>query len=286
MQGEKPLTKAQRLALVFRGAGTRWALPASSVLEVAPPPGPGQQGVATRRGLVTEDFSGLLGKRAQRGLGAVTLVLDHAPPRALLVDAVEGVSDLATAPFFHLPAALQAPAGALVRGAVLLGSGLVLELVPQKLAELQPCRPPKAALDGLPEGKPTSPPVRALVFEAGEGELVGTALPLVTGVLRVAGLCPVPQAPLGHLGLLHHERSLLPIYDLGLLSGRARGGGDLAVALDIAGSAVGVAARRVIGVVEGFADRPEPAPGGQVCTDGDGRAIFFPAWDAWFPGAG
>ncbi|MGI5864540.1 MAG: chemotaxis protein CheW [Myxococcales bacterium] len=286
MQGEKPPAKAQRLALIFRGASTRWALPASSVLEVAPPPEPGQQGTATRRGLVTEDFSELLGERSERGPGAVTLVLDHAPPRALLVDAVEGVADLAPAPFFLLPAAIQAPAGALIRGAVLLGSGLVLEIDPQQLAELQPRPPAQPALAGLREAEPAEPPARALVFEAGDGELVGTALSLVTGVLRVAGLCRVPRAPLGHLGLLHHERSLLPIYDLALLSGRTPTGGDLAVALDVGSSAVAVAARRVLGVVEGFADLDEGAPGGRVYAARDGRRIFFPAWEAWFPGAG
>lgn len=284
MQADKPAARTQRLALIFRSAGSLWALPASAVLEVAPPPG--SEGAREVRGLPIEDFAQLLGQGQSGGAGAVTLVLDCAPPRALLVDAVEEVVDFAAAPFFQLPAAVRAPTGALIRGALLRGERLVLEIDPQLLGELLPGAAP-AWRPSLREGQGCSePPARALVYEIGEGTLAGTALSLVTGVLRVERLCRVPRAPLGHLGMLHHERTLLSLYDLSHIAGGPPTAGEYAVAMDVGGSAVAVAARRVIGVLDGFTGAAGPCLGG-VCHEArDGRKVFFPELELLLPAAG
>ncbi len=283
MPSERPLHRAQRLALVFRGAGTLWALPASSVLEVAAPP---ESLPAERSGLPVEDFGALLCEPRPRDPRSVTLVLDGAPPRALLIDGVDEVADLATAPFFRLPPPLERPTRGLLRGAVLHESKLLLELVPQALAQVQ-------ASQLLPASRPTlgcpagigDPPGKALLFEVGEGELFGVPLSLVTGVLRALEPCRVPLAPFGHAGLIHHERSLLPLYDVSQMAGGPRTGGELAVALDIAGTALGVAARAVLGVAEGLAGPGAADAGGVRWQTRDGRSAFFPELERWFSSA-
>lgn len=283
MSLERPLHRAQRLALVFRGAGTLWALPASSVLEVAAAP---EALPAQRNGLPIEEFAALLGEPRPRDPRAVTLVLDCAPPRALLIDGVDEVADLATAPFFRLPPSLERPTRGLLRGAVLHGAKLLLELVPQALAEVQASQLTPAARPAL-ECPATAgePPGKALLFEVGEGELFGVPLSLVTGALRALAPCRVPLAPYGHAGLIHHERSLLPLYDLSRMAGGPRTGGELAVALDIAGTELGVAARAVLGVAEGLAGPGSTDAGGVRWRTRDGRSAFFPELERWFSSA-
>jgi chemotaxis signal transduction protein len=280
MPVERPLHRAQRLALVFRGAGTLWALPASSVLEVAAAPGALP---AERNGLPVEEFAALLGEPRPRDPRAVTLVLDCTPPRAVLIDGIDEVADLATAPFFRLPPALERPARGLLRGAVLHGSKLLLELVPQALAQVQasqltPAEPPVLSCPAAAG----EPPGKALLFEVGEGALFGVPLSQVTGALRPKEPCRVPLAPYGHAGLIHHERSLLPLYDVSQMSGGARTGGELAVALDIAGTALGVAARAVLGVAEGLVGPGSTEAGGVRWQTREGRSAFFPELERWF----
>jgi chemotaxis signal transduction protein len=281
MSLERPLHRAQRLALVFRGAGTLWALPASAVLEVAQAPAALP---AERNGVPVEEFAALLGEPRPRDPRAVTLVLDSAPPRALLVDGVAEVADLATAPFFRLPPAIERPARGLLRGAVLHGSRLILELVPKALAEAQAGQLSRPAPPFLvaPEAA-GEPPGKALIFEVGGGALYGVCLPLVTGALRIGRPCRVPLAPYGHAGLIHHERSLLPIYDLSRIAGGPPTGGELAVVLDIAGTALGAAAHQVLGVVAEFCRDGSPEKGGVRWTTRDGRPVFFPELERWFP---
>jgi chemotaxis signal transduction protein len=211
------------------------------------------------------------------------LVLDCAPPRALLVDGVEEVADLATAPFFRFPAGTVARSLSLVRGAVLHGEHLILELIPQALADFRRAEPFPApvALEALPQPRPE----KALLFTAGAGELFGAPLPLVTGVLRAKGRCYVPLAPPGHTGLIHHERSLLPIFDLARLVARPPTVGELAVVLDVGGSAAGAAAIEVFGVCEGFAGEPLPEKGGVRWRTRDGRKVFIPDFERLFPSA-
>ncbi len=279
MNADRPYARSQRLALVFRAAGTRFAVPAAAVLEVAAAPAPGQQ-AATRAGLPVEDFSLLLGEPACSGPEVMTLVIDCAPPRALLVDGVGEVVDLVTAPFYRLPAGTAARSLSLIRGAVMHADNLVLELIPEALAGLKPVE--RSGFPPVEEARPQAKPEKALLFQAG-GELFGVALPLVTGVLRATGRCYVPLSPPGHSGLVLHERALLPIYDLGRLSGRPATEGELAVVLDVAGSTVGAAASQVFGVVEGFAAEPLPERGGVRWRLKDGRKVFFPDLERWFP---
>jgi chemotaxis signal transduction protein len=282
MQADRPAAKAQRLALLFRGAGAHWAIPASAVLEVAAAPAPGER-AQTRNGLEIESFAALLGEQASLGPQAVTLVLDSAPPRALLVDAIEEAADLADAAFFRIPASLGARSQLLVRGVLRRGERLLLEIDPQALAGLHGAGDGPRWRPRLEPGAPIEPPSRALVFEIGGGALAGFALSLVTGVLRIGELCRLPGAPSGLVGLLYHERSLLPVYDISLSAGGPPTGGDLAVALEIGGSAVGMAARSVVGVLEGLSGPAEPAPGGACLKARDGRRVFFAAAEAWFP---
>lgn len=279
MHPEKQPAQA-RLALVFRGGGTRWALPAARVLEVGPAPvAPGEK----RHGLLVEDFGALLAQVPSAGPQAVTLVLDCAPPRALCVEAVEEVADLASAAFFGLPAGLGPPG--LVRGALLHRNRLVLEVEPQALADLRHLPP---AVPGPPLGlgslDAASAPARALVFEAGELGLLGGPLTLVTGVLRAGDPCVVPGTPWGHRGLMHHERSILSLWDPALLAGRRPTQGDFAVVLDVSGRPVAVLASRVLGMLSGFGGEPQSAEGGVRWRLTDGRTVLFPDFERWvFP---
>lgn len=269
-----------RLALAFRGARTRWALPVSSILEVGPAP---EGDTARRRGLPVEDFGALLGVPTPVSATTVTLVLDCSPPRALAIEAVEEVADLAAAPFFQLPEALGPPG--LVRGAVLHRERLFLELEPQALAEhplgMLAVRPSPA----LPVATISpAPPGRALVYEVGELGLLASPLALVTGVLRASTSCFVPGAACGHIGLIHHERSILSLFDLALVAGRPAVAGELAVALDVAGHALGVVTNRVEGVLDGFGGEPRAEPGGVRWRDRRGRGVLFPDLEHWvFP---
>ncbi|MGC4113890.1 MAG: chemotaxis protein CheW [Myxococcales bacterium] len=281
MHPEKQPAQA-RLALVFRGGGTRWALPAASVLEVGTAPaGPDEK----RHGLPVEDFGALLSQKPSASPQAVTLVLDCAPPRALCVEAVEEVADLTSAAFFGLPAGLG-PAG-LIRGVLLHRNRLILEAEPQALADLK-ALPTAARGAALAEGsvQGASPPGRALVFEAGELGLLGAPLPVVTGVLRAGEPCAVPGAPWGHRGLMHHERSILSLWDPSLLAGLQPTPPDLAVVLDVSGQAVAVLASRVLGVLSGFQGEPKGAEGGVCWRLADGRSVLFPELERWvFPRA-
>ena len=282
MPTDRPQARA-RLALVFRGANTRWALPASAVLEVGPAP----EGEApVRHGLPIEDFGALFGQRAERSPKSVTLVLDCAPPRALRVEAVEEVADLSAAQFFQLPEGLSS--AHLVRGAVLHRALLALELVPQALADFRPEGPLRAKAPQLatPDQASARPPGRSLVLEAGELGAVGVPLSLVTGVVRALSVCPVPFAAEGHRGLMHHEGSILSLYDLALLAGHAPVQGELAVALDVSGRALAVLASRVVGVLEGFGGEPQSVPGGVRWRARDARHVLFPELERWvFPAA-
>ncbi|MBI5544267.1 MAG: hypothetical protein HY901_10285 [Deltaproteobacteria bacterium] len=268
-----------RLALVFRGASTRWALPASAVLEVGAAP---EGAAALRHGLPVEDFGKLLGEAPCTGPQKVTLVLDCAPPRALCVEAVEEVTDLAAAPFFRLPEGLGP--GGLIRGALLHRGRLALELEPQALADHQPGSAPAPRSLLPPEESPARPPERSLVFEAGELGLIGMPLSLVTGVIRAESPCRVPFAAFGHRGLVHHERSILSVFDLALMAGRAQTKADLAVSLDVSGQALAVLTSRVVGMVAGFAGPSLAEPGGLRWHTPDGRTALFPEVEAWvFP---
>ncbi len=280
MTDNRPLARAQRLALVFRGAGTRWALPAEVVREVGPAPAEAGE---RRSGLPVEIFSELFGERYAPEPKSVTLVVDAGPARALVVEGVDEVADLAAAPFFGLPPTTSGPTCALLRGVVLHGGRLVLELLPDKLCQFAtpaPSPPPRAV-----QGRPGDVPTKALVFEAGEGDLLGVALPFVTGVVRAGQPCRLPLSGVGHVGLIHHERSILPLYDLSLRLGRAPTRPDLAVTLDVSGAAIAAASSHVLGVVEGFGG-PEPLAGGVAYTDRVGRKVMFPDLESWWSAKG
>lgn len=281
MVPDKPQAQG-RLAVLFRSAGTRWALPASAVLEVAPAPAAGEP---RRNGLVVEDFATLFGAPPAQGEGCVTLVLDCAPPRALRIEAVEEIVDVAGAPFFRLPQGL-APRE-LVRGALRHRDRLVLELELQALAALRgPFAPAATAPLPAADAGPGERPGRSLVFEAGELGLLGLPLSVVTGVLRAEAPCVVPNAPPGHRGLIHHERTILSLWDLASLAGKRPTAGDLAVAADASGQAVAVLSSRVVGVLDGFGGEPRPEPGAVRWRAGDGRRVLFPDLERWiFPRA-
>jgi hypothetical protein len=67
-----------------------------------------------------------------------------------------------------------------------------------------------------------------------------------------ARVAPVPLAPPSHLGLLYHGRALHPVLDVAALLGEPPGPPPRrALLLDAGGTAVAVAADRVLGPAEG-----------------------------------
>ena len=285
MPEQRSTTRAQRLSLLFRAAGTTFSLPAISVLEVAAAPKPveGTTAPLLHDNLPIEDLAELLDESPAHDGRSVTLVLDSAPPRALLVDLVEEVVDTAAGDFFQLPLRSATAAEGLVRGAVRHKGRLALELEPTILAELKQetlQRPRPKPLQEIADAG--EPPDRALVFEVGGGRCFGASLSLVTSVLSPEALCKVPLAPFGHRGLVFHERSLLPIYDLSFMLGGPRTSGGLVVVLDVGGSAIGATASKVIGVGDGFAGDGSREIGGAGFRGKDGREVFFPQYEKWF----
>ena len=113
---------------------------------------------------------------------------------------------------------------------------------------------------------------------------MGVSLGLVTGVFKAAEPCLVPGSPRGHRGLMHHERSILSLWDLALLCQREPTAANLAVVLDVSGQAVAVLASSVLGVLSGFAGEPVAEPGGIRWRLPDGRGALFPELERWvFP---
>jgi chemotaxis signal transduction protein len=231
----------RRLCLLIEAGPARFAVPATSVLEVAVPDANG----ATLRGhhpLV--DLSALLGGGPEVRPGTAVL-LDTSPTLALRVAKVRGLHDVAECPWLHVPRRVAPTLEPFVRGLVDIKGELFLELDVEALAA-----GPRSAAQ-LKVVDPFGPPLaQALVFETG-GRLVG--LPL-TSVAQVVGLsvkfCPL-VAPSAAVGIILHQQQAWPVFSLPGLLGEPFVPEPMVVLTDIGGDGVGFTAGRALGVLEG-----------------------------------
>ncbi len=241
-----PFESGRRLCLLVEAGQTRYALEATSVMEVALP---GPDGTSLRGMLEVKDLSALLGGGPESAPGMV-VVLDVSPTLAVRVRSVVEVADVAQAPFFLLPAGLGDTLAPLSRGAVLHKQRLYLELIAEALPQrvgprsVQPQERPVLLL--------ASPPERALVFES-QGRLFGLSLGLVSQVVtggEAFSRLPVQSGPVA--GVFPHAQVLWPIYSAPALLGAPAQVEDFFVLAELAGQNMGWCATRVLGVLQRF----------------------------------
>jgi chemotaxis signal transduction protein len=231
--------------VLFEAGTSRFAVEATSVLEVAPPD---PNGRSIRGTLELNDLSVVFGgpEEERPGLG---LVLDVSPTLAARIRRVVEVADVSKAPFFHVPSLLGELMATAVRGALVFGGRLYLELI----AEALPRRagPPMAA-PARPIYVGEQPPESALVFES-QGRLFGVALPLVSQIIPSEdGFCPLP-APGGPVAGLHaHAQILWPVYSAPALLGAPARREELLILTELAGQNVALCAQRVLGLHKNF----------------------------------
>lgn len=263
----------RRLCLLFEAGGVRYAVEATSVVEVAPPD---LDGESIRGFLSLRDLSQLLGGPAEPRPG-IAVVLDVSPTLALRVGRVIEVADVAREPLFRLPQGLAEELAVVARGAVLHAGRVYLELaadaLPNVQSQAQPSRAPRWASPMRPVYLAEQAPERALVFESQE-RLFGVALPFVSRVVSSAdAFCPLPAAGGPIAGLLPLEQALWPIYSAPGLLGAASVREALFVLADLAGQNVGLCAARVLGVHQGFT--PTAVRGEFAATGLPGPVLFL-----------
>jgi len=241
-----PFESGRRLCLLVEAGETRYAIEATSVMEVALP---GSDGTSLRGMLEVKDLSTLLGGGPEQATGMV-VVLDVSPTLAVRVSSVVEVADVARAPFFLLPAGLGDTLAPLSRGAVLHKERLYLELIAESLPQrIGPRGPPSVAkavrfMDNAPE--------RALVFES-QGRLFGLPLTLVSQVVtrgEAFSKLPVQSGPVA--GMFPHAQILWPIYSAPALLGAPAQVETFFVLTELAGQNVGWCATQVLGVRQRF----------------------------------
>ncbi len=253
---------AARKVLLFSAGGVRLALRVShlrAVVEVPEGRG-GDEGDAELRvrdeTLPCARVASILGRPGGR---APYALLVEGPPRAALrVEALHGFADLGGSEVFQLPARTFLPRPAPFSGAIVWKGEIALELAIAALGSpLTPAvevRAPPADAGAAAE--------RELRFARGD-RTFAVPLSLLVQVLEAPRVAPVPLTPPSHLGLLYHGRALHPVLDVAALLGEPPGAPPPRVLLlDAGGTAVAVAADRVLGVAEG-----------------DG-SVLRPAWDA------
>ncbi len=242
---------AARKALLFSAGGVRLALRVSllrEVLEVPELEGDAERGELRARGeaLPCARVAEILGLSAAR---APYAVLVEGPPRwALRVEALHGIVDLAGAEFVQLPARTFLPAPAPFSGAIVWKGEIALELAVPSLG-LAPRAP--APDRPAPAADAAAPSEREIRFARGD-RAFAVPLSLLVQVLDAPRVAPVPLAPPSHLGVLYHGRALHPVLDVAALLGARRGAPPArALLLDAGGTAVAIAADRVLGPAEG-----------------------------------
>jgi hypothetical protein len=245
-----------RRALLFHAGGVPLALPLGEVREIARA-GPGEAELRVRgESMRALGVAAALGREAGPAPFALALAEPGAP--ALLVEALDGIADLADAEVLSLPGRTALPAPPPFRAAVLLRGALWLELDPRVLAGGPR---PGPAVRPLPEAPPSG---RELLCERG-GTRLAVPITLLVQVVEPARVHPLPLVPAGLAGVLHHGRALHPVLDAAALLGQpAAGDPRVLLLLDAGGSTAGVLVDRVLGVGEG----------------GAGGPVRRPAWDA------
>jgi chemotaxis signal transduction protein len=248
-----PFESGRRLCLLVEAGETRYALEATSVMEVALP---GSDGTSLRGMLEVKDLSVLLGGGPETGQGMV-VVLDVSPTLAVRVRSVVEVADVAHAPFFLLPAGLGEALVPLSRGAILHKERLYLELIAESLPQRGVQRGLKAP--ARPVHLMESPPERALVFES-QGRLFGLPLGLVSQVVtRGEAFSRLPVQRGAVAGVFPHAQVLWPIFSVPAMMGGVAEVEAFFVLTEMAGQNVGLCATQVLGVLPRF--EPTEAPG-------------------------
>jgi chemotaxis signal transduction protein len=255
----------RRLCLLFEAGAVRYAVEATSVVEVAPPD---LDGDSIRGFLELKDLSILLGGPAEVRPGTA-VVLDVSPTLAVRVRAVIEVADVARDPIFKMPQGLPETLALIVRGAVLHLNRLYLELVADAV--------PRTAASWVPTPRAVflvdEPPEQALIFES-QGRQYGIPLPFVSQVVPGAlGFCPLPFAGGPIAGLFPHHQVLWPIFSAAGLLGAQAQREELFLLTELAGQNVGLCASRVLGVQQGFT--PTQARGEYVSRSGGAASLFL-----------
>jgi chemotaxis signal transduction protein len=254
------------LCLLVEAGETRYAIEATSVMEVALP---GSDGTSLRGMLEVKDLSALLGGSPESVPGMV-VVLDVSPTLAVRVRSVVEVADVAHTPLFLLPTGLVDTLAPLSRGAILHKDRLYLELIAESLPQriVPRSSPPPSRPVHLME----SAPERALVFES-QGRLFGLPLALVSQVVtRGEAFSMLPVQGGAVAGLFPHAQVLWPIYSAPAMLGAPAQVEAFFVLTEMAGLNVGLCATRVLGVLQRF----EPAEGrGEFTAPGLPGPVLF-----------
>ncbi len=229
---------------------------------------PDTDGVSIRGHLDLVDLSERLGGAPEPPPG-VGVVLDVSPTLAVRVKRIVEVADVARDPLFLIPPGMGETLALLVRGAILHGGRLYLELIAEALPHPKPTH--GAALN-RPIYLLDQPPDRALVFES-RGKLYGIPLALVSQVVPATeAFTPMPMASGPVAGFFPHAQALWPVYTpAGLLGGGAVRE-ELLVMTELAGQNVGLTASRVLGVHAGLVPATER---GEYTAPGLSTAALF-----------
>jgi chemotaxis signal transduction protein len=233
--------RGRRLCLLCEAGPARFAIPATSVLEVANP----DPGGATLRGhhpLV--DLCQLLGGPAETRPGTAVL-LDTSPTLALRVKKVYGARDVAECPWLHVPRRLIPTLEPAVRGLVNVDDQLFLELDVEALAA--GVKPPPQVSVVEPFGAPLS---QGLVFETG-GRLLALPLASVAQIVALSSRFCALVAPTAATGVILHQQQAWPVFSLAGLLGEPIPNESLVVLTEVGGDGIGFTASRALGVLEG-----------------------------------
>lgn len=231
--------------LVEAGAA-RYAIEATSVVEVAPPDSDGE---SIRGFLMLKDLSELLGGEREVRPG-LAVVLDVSPTLAIRIKRVIEVADVARAQFFMLPPGLGEASALLLRGCLLYNDSLYFELVAEALPHTVGATVIGAPMKPLYVQETT--PDRALIVESAN-QLYGIPLHFVSQVTRTGpSYCPLPGRGGPVAGLLPHNQALWPVFSFPGLLGAKADRAELVVLSELAGRNVGIAAERVLGVHQNF----------------------------------
>jgi hypothetical protein len=257
-----PFETGRRLCVLLEAGEARYAIEASSVVEVFTP----KEGRAPQ-GLELTDLSAMLDGTPEPAPGA-GVVLDVSPTLALGIKRVVEIADVARSPFHQLPAWVGSRLSLFVRGAVEHAGKLYLELSPELFGQRSgPLPPPPARPILMLEELPP----RALLVESG-GQRFGIPLPWVSQVVpREPGACALPGRGAA-VAIQVHGQALWPIFSTPALIGGAPTPEPLLVLTELAGQNVALTARAALGVHGPFEAADSP---GEHRPQGGGPSALF-----------
>jgi hypothetical protein len=237
------MSSPRRLCVFFSAGASRYALDASTVLEIARTNEAGDLSLSWFT--PTKDLARLLGGEDEAKVGA-GIVIDVMPPLALRVKHVDGVFDAAKLPRWPLQGRLIPLIAPVISAAVEYEGRLVFELDPESTAR------------GLPrQSRPLERHTRevdsGLVFTV-DGERL--AIPLHTVVQVIESGAQFNRSPNAgtFLGVAQHRGQLCPVFTVGPL-GVVQ---PFAVLFEVQGELVGLSASSVEGVRHGAALQGAP----------------------------